>query len=134
MSSLDEIKEVIDGLLRLQDMILKKERTWIEQEAQESIGNIAQIEVYNVFGSYRERLKLVDGYRIVKTTEQPKHVIRIHIDTLIDLLTGEMDFHEAYAKGLVQFNGENYHIHAIKWAKGFARLRKYIVNMFRRCC
>jgi len=124
--SLDEIREVIDGLLRLQDMIISKERDWIESEAKEDIGNVAQIEIYNVFGTYRERLKLADGYRIVKTTEKPKHVIRVHLDTFLDLLTGELDFGEAYAKGLVQFSGENYHIHAIKWAKGFERLRKYL--------
>lgn len=126
MSSLDEIKEVIEGLLRLQDKILARERDWIVEEAKENVGNVAQIEIYNVFGTYAERLKLDNGYRIVKTTEPPKHVIRVHIDTFIDLLTGDLDFKDAYAKGLVEFKGENYHLHAIKWAKGFERIRKYL--------
>lgn len=126
MSSLDEIKEVIEGLLRLQDKILARERDWIVEEAKENVGNVAQIEIYNVFGTYAERLKLDNGYRIVKTTEPPKHVIRVHIDTFIDLLIGDLDFKDAYAKGLVEFKGENYHLHAIKWAKGFERIRKYL--------
>lgn len=126
MSSFDEIKEVIEGLLRLQDKILARERDWIVEEAKENVGNVAQIEIYNVFGTYAERLKLDNGYRIVKTTEPPKHVIRVHIDTFIDLLTGDLDFKDAYAKGLVDFKGENYHLHAIKWAKGFERIRKYL--------
>lgn len=130
-SSIDEIGEILEGILRLQDIILKRERSWIETEAKEDVGNVAQIEVYNAFGTYSERLKLDSGYRIVKTNEEPKHLIRVHIDTLIDLLTGDLDFGEAYAKGLIEFRGENFHLHAIKWAKGFSRLRKYL-NILRR--
>ena len=131
-SSLKEVEEIIEGLLRLQDKIMKLEGDWIKEEARESIGNVAQIEVYNIYGTYSERLKLEDGYRIVKTREPPKHIIRVHIDTFLDLLTWEIDFYDAYAKGLVEFEGENYHIHAIKWSKGFERLRKYIIRKIGR--
>jgi len=126
MASIDEVEEIIDGLLKLQDKIIRKEK-WISEEAVEDVGNVAHIEVYSVFGSYSTRLKLDKGLRIVKTNEKPLHVIRMHIDTFLDLLTGTLDFGEAWARGLIEFDGDNYHVHAMKWARAFKRLRKYIV-------
>ena len=131
MPAIDEIKDIFEGLLRLQDIILQRE-PWIKDEAKEDIGNVAHIEVYNVFGTHTERLKLEKGFRIVKTKEPPKHKIRMHIDVFLDLLTGEIDFHEAYVKGLIEFEGEQYHIHAMKWSRAFERLRKYIVRPIKR--
>lgn len=125
MSSIEEVKEVIDGLIKLQDKILKSE-PWLHEEVEENIGNVAQIEIYSLYGTYSERLKLENGMRIVKTTEEPIHVIRMHIDTFIDLLSGELDFGEAYAKGLVEFDGLDYHVHSLMWSRAFKRLRKYI--------
>lgn len=126
----DTIREIIDGLLKIQDKILATE-TWLRDEVAENIGNVAQLEVYDIFGAYSERLKLDSNLRIVRTNEPPKHIIRLHIDTFIDLLIGErdgepFDFGKAYAMGLVEFEGEDYHVHAVKWAKSFSRLRKYL--------
>ena len=130
MPAVSEIKEIVDGLLRLQDKILSRE-SWLKDEAKENIGNVAQIEVYDLYGTYRERLKLAPGLKIVRTDEKPLHLIRLHIDTFIDLLLGErdgepFDFGKAYAMGLVEFEGQDYHFHATKWAKSFERLRKYL--------
>jgi len=130
MTSINEVKEIVEGLLRLQDKILQKEPQLLE-EAKEEVGNVAQIEIYSLHGNYVERLKLDNGLKIVRTNEEPKHVIRMHIDTFIDLLIGErdgepFDFGKAYMMGLIEFNGVDYHFHAMKWAKAFERLRKYI--------
>jgi len=123
-TSLDEVKEIIEGIIRLQDKIMREE-PWLVEEAKESEGNIAQIEIYNVLGTYRERLKL-QGMKIVKTTEEPIHLIRCSLDVFLDLLLGEQDFGDAYANGLIEFRGENFQVHALKWAKAFKRIRKHI--------
>lgn len=127
---MNEVKEIIDGLLKLQDKIMKKEK-WTIKEAEKNVGNIAQIEIYDVFGKYSDRLKLDKNYRIVRTNEKPKHIIRMHIDTFIDLLLGErdgepFDFGKAWVQGLVEFQGEDYITHAMKWAEVFSKLRKYL--------
>jgi len=136
MTSIDEVKEVVEGLIKLQDKIVKKEQ-WLINEAKEEVGNVAQIEIYSLHGNYVERLKLENGLKIVKTNEEPKHVIRMHIDTFIDLLIGErdgepFDFGKAYMMGLIEFNGVDYHFHAMKWAKAFEKLRKYIKFILKR--
>jgi len=136
MTSIDEVREVVEGLIKLQDKIVKKEQ-WLVNEAKEEVGNVAQIEIYSLHGNYIERLKLENGLKIVKTNEKPKHVIRMHIDTFIDLLIGErdgepFDFGKAYVMGLIEFNGVDYHFHAMKWAKAFEKLRKYIKFVLKR--
>jgi len=126
-----EIREIIDGLLSLQSIIIKNE-PWIIDETKGDIGNVAQIEIYDSNGVYPERLKLVENYKIVRTDEKPIHKISMHIDTLIDLLSGDIDFGEAYLKGLVKFEGKDFHIHAMKWSKAIKRLRKYLNPTSRR--
>jgi len=124
-TAVGEVEDVINGLLKLQDMILKRE-PWLLEEAKESIENVAQIEIYHLFGAYRERLKLDKGLKIIKTTEKPKHLISMHLDVFLDLIIGTIDFGEAYVRGLVEFRGESYHVHALRWAEAFKRLRKYL--------
>jgi len=130
MSVVEDVKEVIDGILKLQDKIMARE-PWTIDEAKESVGNIAQIEIYSLYGTHDERLKLDESLRIVRTNEPPKHVIRMHIDVFLDLLLGErdgraFDFGKAWIQGLVEFYGEDYITHSLKWAKAFERLRKYL--------
>ena len=130
MAAVNEIKEVIDGILKLQDKIMSRE-PWIVEEAKENVGNIAHIEIYSLYGSHVERLKLDENLRIVKTSEEPKHIIRMHIDVFLDLILGErdgqpFDFGKAWTQGLVEFYGEDYITHAMKWAKAFERLRRYL--------
>jgi hypothetical protein len=131
------IEKIIDGLLKLQDIILKNERDLVGDLLKDSrdIGNVAQIEIYDEESNYSVRLKLDEGYRIVKTNEEPIHVIRMHIDTLLDLILGErggrpFDFGRAYAEGWIQLYGKDYHIHAMRfardWEKAFKRFRKYL--------
>ena len=127
---MSEIREIIDGLLKLQDKLRKKEK-WLVDEAKQNVGNVAQIEIYSDKETYREKLKLDENLRIVRTNEDAKHVIRMHLDTFIDLLIGErdgshFDFGTAWTQGLIEFTGEDYISHAMKWAKAFERLRKYL--------
>ena len=134
-AAVDEIREIINGILKLQDKIMSRE-PWIVEEARENVGNVAHIEIYSLYGSHVERLKLDENFRIVRTEEKPKHVIRMHIDCLIDLILGErdgqpFDFGKAWTQGLIEFYGEDYITHAMKWSKAFERLRKYI-NMAKK--
>ena len=129
------IREIINGLLKLQDMVLGKNPVdpWVKQRALENVGNVAMIQIIDEDGVVQERLKLdKKTLKIVRTNERPKHVISMHIDVFLDLLSGDLDFRDAYVNGLVDFRGTDYHAHAMMWAKAFERLRKYIIPKFRR--
>ena len=131
-----KVEKLIDGLLKLQDAILEKEKDMIQEfEVNKAVGNVAQIEVYDDKENYSVRLKLDENLRIVKTDEEPMHLIRMHVDTLVDLILGErggrpFDFGRAYAEGHIEFMGIDYHLHAMKmakaWEKAFYRIRKYL--------
>ena len=129
------IREIINGLLKLQDMVLGKNPvdSWVRQRALENVGNVAMIQIIDEDGVVQEKLKLDEKtLKIVRTNERPKHVISMHIDVFLDLITGDLDFRDAYVNGLVDFRGSDYHAHAMLWAKAFERLRKYIKPSLRR--
>jgi len=127
---MSEVEEIINGLLRLQDKILgsKAIDKWIRDRAMENLGNVASLRVFDEDNETNVTLKLDKDLRIHKTTERPKHVITMHIDVFIDLLSGDLDFREAYVNGLVDFEGENYHLHAMLWAKAFERIRGWLIK------
>jgi len=122
---MSEVEDIINGLLRLQNLVVgpKPVDEWVLEKAKENVGNIAMIRVYDEEGVSEVTLKLTEDLKIVKTNENPKHVITMHINTFIDLLTGDLDFRDAYVNGLLDFQGENYHVHCMLWAKSFERLR-----------
>ena len=122
---MSEVEGIIDGLLELQNLIVGPNPVdeWVLERAKENIGNIAMLRVYDEEGVSEVTLKLTEDLKIVKTNENPKHVITMHIDTLLDILAGDLDFGSAYVKGLVDFQGDSYHLHALLWAKSFERLR-----------
>jgi len=121
---MSEVEEVINGLLRLQDKLMRENNdTWLEERMSENMGNVAMLMVYDDEGITKVALKLDSDMKIRKTNEKPKHVITMHVDTLLDLLTGDLDFRDAYLKGWLDFQGEDYHFHAMLWAKSFERLR-----------
>ena len=122
---MSEVGDIINGLLRLQNLVVgpKPVDEWVLEKAKENVGNIAMIRVYDEEGVSEVTLKLTEDLKIVKTNENPKHVITMHINTFIDLLTGDLDFRDAYVNGLLDFQGENYHVHCMLWAKSFERLR-----------
>ena len=122
---MSEVEDIINGLLRLQNLVVgpKPVDEWVLEKAKENVGNIAMIRVYDEEGVSEVTLKLTEDLKIVKTNENPKHVITMHINTFIDLLTGDLDFRDAYVNGLLDFQGENYHLHCLLWAKSFERLR-----------
>ena len=122
-AAIDRVPVIIDKLLALQKYIIPREKDIISEE---DIGNVAQLEVYDVLGQQSVRLKLTENYEIVKTDEPPKHLIRMPLEIFIKLIADEMDFATAYRQGYVQFTGEDYHIHAEKWAIAFGRLRRYL--------
>ena len=122
---MSEVEDIINGLLRLQNLVVgpKPVDEWVLKKAKENVGNIAMIRVYDEEGVSEVTLKLTEDLKIVKTNEKPKHVITMHIDVFLDLLDGDLDFRDAYVNGLLDFQGENYHVHALLWSKAFERLR-----------
>ena len=127
---MSDVEDIINGLLRLQDKILgdKPVDRWVKDRVVENIGNVASLRVFDEEGETVVTLKLDRDLRIRKTNEKPKHVITMHIDTFIDLLTGDLDFRQAYVNGLVDFEGENYHVHAMMWARAFERIRGWLIK------
>lgn len=122
---MSELKELIDGFFRIQRFILR-ENPWIQKEAEPEIGNVAQIEIYDEKSAHTERLKLEKDMVIVRTNEPYVHKIRMHIDTFLLLLSGNLSFADAYTMGLIEFEGKDYHLHAMKWAQAFERLREFM--------
>ena len=125
---MSEVEDIINGLLRLQNFVVgpKPVDEWVLKKAKENVGNIAMIRVYDEEGVSEVTLKLTEDLKIVKTNEKPKHVITMHIDVFLDLLSGDLDFRDAYVNGLLDFQGENYHLHCMLWAKAFERLRRVL--------
>ena len=122
---MSDVEDIINGLLRLQKWIIgsKPVDEWVLKKAKENVGNIAMLRVYDEGGTSEVTLKLTEDLKIVKTNEKPKHVITMPIDVFLALLSGDLDFKDAYAMGLLKFQGENYHLHCMLWAKAFERLK-----------
>jgi len=127
---MSDVEDIINGLLRLQDKILgdKPIDRWVKDRVVENVGNVASLRVFDEEGETEVTLKLDRDLRIRKTKEKPKHVITMHIDTFIDLLGGDLDFRQAYVNGLVDFEGENYHVHCMLWARAFERIRGWLIK------
>ena len=125
---MSDVEDIINGLLRLQSLVVGPNPVdeWFLEKAKENVGNIAMLRVYDDNGVSEITLKLTEDLKIVKTNERPKHVITMHLDTFLDLLSGDLDFRDAYVNGLLDFQGENYHLHCLMWAKAFQRLRKVL--------
>jgi len=127
---MSDVEDIINGLLRLQDKILgdKPVDRWVKDRVVENIGNVASLRVFDEEGETVVTLKLDRDLRIRKTNEKPKHVITMHIDTFLDLLGGDLDFRQAYVNGLIDFQGEDYHLHCLMWAKAFERIRGWLIK------
>jgi len=121
-------EEIIDGLLSLSDRIFSQEE-WLTSQAKEQMGNVAIIEVYDLEGTVSRKLKLRPNLQIVETDEDHLHRIRMHTDTLLDLLNGDLTFGDAWTQGEVEFYGEDYNRHAVIWARSFEKLRGYISDL-----
>jgi len=124
----ERTEEIIDGLLSLSDRIFSQE-DWLADQAEEQVGNVAIIEVYDLEGTVSRKLKLQPNLQIVETEENHRHRIRMHTDTLLDLLDGDLTFGDAWTQGEVGFYGEDYNRHAVIWARSFKRLRGYISDL-----
>ena len=127
---MSDVEDIINGLLRLQDKILgdKPVDRWVKDRVVENVGNVALLRVFDEEGETEVTLKLDRDLRIRKTKEKPKHVITMHIDTFIDLLSGDLDFRQAYVNGLIDFQGEDYHLHCLMWARAFERIRGWLIK------
>ena len=125
---MSDVEDIINGLLRLQSLVVGPNPVdeWVLEKAKENVGNIAMLRVYDDNGVSEITLKLTEDLKIVKTNERPKHVITMHLDTFLDLLSGDLDFRDAYVNGLLDFQGESYHVHALLWSKAFERLRSVL--------
>ena len=122
---MSRVERIIDSLLKLQNLVVgpKPVDEWVLKKVRENIGNIAMLRVYDKKGVSEVTLKLTEDLKIVKTSENPKHVITMDIGTLLDILAGDLDFADAYVNGRIDFQGEDYHLHCFLWAEAFKRLR-----------
>ena len=119
------IDAIVNGLIRLSSKIMGQD-PWVKERVREGIGNIAAIEIFDIEDRYTRRLELTPDLRIVDSTKEPIHTIRMHTDCFLSLLSGEVEFSEAYNQGLIEFEGREYHLHAFAWGKAFKRLRGYL--------
>ena len=130
---MSEIDDIINGLLTLQSHVLGKKPTdmWVKNMILENKSNVAQLVIYDDNSTTDVRLTLDSENNIVKTDNDPVHVIQMHIDTFLAILSNDVSINEAYLNGLVQVSGENHHVHCLIWAKAFERL-KSIMNYIKK--
>ena len=119
------IDAIVNGLIRLSGRIIGQD-SWARERVGGGVGNVAQLEIFDIEDRYSRRLELTPELRVVDSTKEPIHTIRMHTDTMLALLSDELDFGEAYNRGLVEFEGRDYHVHAMAWSRAFRMLRGYI--------
>lgn len=121
-----KVDEIIDGLLRLSKKVLPHD-DWAKEKAEPMVGRPAQLVVYDLGKTYSRRLKLGPNFEVLDAEgEDPYHQISMTYDTLIALLTNDLDWGQAWTEGRVEFTGPDYARHAMLWAKGFKRMRGYL--------
>lgn len=124
-SSILIAQQVIEGIIALQDKIFHQEK-WLGDEIAKSKGNVARMQISSLDGSYSKTFELGDDMVIRESKKPPKHVISCHIDLLLDLMAGDISMGDAYVKGLITFDGEDFHAHAWKWSRYFSRIQRYL--------
>jgi len=72
-------------------------------------------------------LKITDnGVEEIQATKNIKHSIQMHVDTFLDILTGSLDFGDAWAKNLITVEGEKKTLHVARWIKWIRKMRNKV--------
>jgi len=121
------VKKVVEKLLALQDhlwsVVPEDVKKTMMESAKKYSDRSAQLEIYDKNGTEIIRLELTPEMKVRMGTSTPVCVIRMSVDTFIDLLTGETDLRSAYFRGELDFHGENWLYYATAWMHYFDRLR-----------
>lgn len=123
------MRNLINRLLRLQDLILEREEE-LRRELEEEEGSVGYLVIQREEDGAKEEVYLkLSGMRAEIVDPQPfRHKIEMDVDTFLDILGGEMTLGEAWARGLIDVEGEQATIHAMRWSKWFERLRRRIMR------
>ena len=120
-----KVDQIIDGLIRLGQKIAPAD-DWVQKHSREMVGRTAQIQVWDLDRTYPRRLRLGPGFTIQESQDEPYHVIGMDIDTFTALLSGDLDWGQAWTEGKIEFDGPDFVRHAMLWAKAFRRYRGYL--------
>jgi len=126
---MEYVRNLINRLLRLQDLIIEREAE-LKKELEEEEGSVGCLVIWREEDGKKEEVYLrLTGMRAEITDPQPfRHKIEMNVDTFLDILGGEMTLGEAWARGLIDVEGEQATIHAMRWSKWFERLRRRIMR------
>ena len=121
-------KKILDNLLRMQETLREnmqnEDREYIEREIiDEGTGRVGEVWIEGEGGGVFKLCVDNDGnltYADEKTNSD--NIIKLSIDTFIAILLREMTFQQAYMRGNVSVEGENWFYHAVKFIKGLKRL------------
>ncbi|MEM1820601.1 MAG: hypothetical protein QXU64_03300 [Thermofilaceae archaeon] len=126
------VKRIIDKVISLQDRLDIPE---LREYKREGEGKVGLLRVEGV-GGESVLLKVENGRLVyARGDETPHHVFRCSIDTLLDLVTGEIDLRDAITMGYFVIEsattGEIDLVELERWAKAFERL-KWIIDRYVR--
>ena len=119
-------RRIISQLLRIQSNLM-------DDDLRSSIADDSAVGYLRIYceddelGNDEIYLMLENGF--VKEINAPrniKHSIEMHIDTFLDIFTGELDFGEAWAKNLIRVEGEKKTLHIARWIKWIRRMKDKI--------
>jgi len=123
------VKRLLDKLLALQEEL--RTHSDVRSRLIEGEGKAGLLEVYGPDGG-------VYGFKVERGRIRPYEggnydtIISLSEDTFLDLLSGDLDLDDAWARGLVEFYGKNWMVDAQKFKEGFRQLRHLIAEIWRR--
>jgi len=126
---MEYVRNLINRLLRLQNLIIEREAE-LKRELEEEEGSIGCLVIWREEDGRKEEVYLqLSRMRAEIVDPQPfRHKIEMSVDTFLDILGGEMTLGEAWARGLIDVEGEQAAVHAMRWSKWFERLKRRIMK------
>lgn len=112
------VKKLMEKLVRLQFEMMDDEDK-LRDAISKGSGNVCVLRVKGTGGEII-KMKAEEGkIMFADDGERHVHMISMSEDTFIDILTGEMTLRYAYSSGYVTFRGEDWLVHASRWAQAF---------------
>ena len=136
MFSVSKVRSVIEKIIRLQDELARLVDRDLYEEFKEEVEReperVGVLEIRDRSGSERVIIALQQGRaRIVDNPDKIDHVVKMDLDTFVDLITGELDLGEAWALDLVEVEGEDSMLHLIRWVKWFRVMREALKKVIK---
>jgi hypothetical protein len=122
------VREFMSVLISLQDKFAEAD-TRFKDEVRKGSGNVCILQVKGDKGEML-KLKAQDGrFMFADDSDVFVHSIAMSEDTFIDIITGEVTLRDAYARGYVVFRGDDWLVHANKWADSMDEMG-YLLNRY----